>query len=97
MPPGLATFFLVTLPHIKPGIIAGCLFGLIMSWIDVEVSIFNTVIVQSPIPEKVFNYVQYAVDPMIAAVSAATICIAFILVLLLDRLVRLDKVTGQQK
>lgn len=94
---GLATFFLVTLPLIKPGIIAGCLFGLIMSWIDVEVSIFNTVIAQSPIPVKVFNYVQYSVDPMIAAVSAATIYIAFVLVLLLDRLVGLDKVTGQQK
>lgn len=94
---GFATFFYVTLPMIKPGIIAGCLFGLIMSWIDVEVSIFNTVIAQSPIPVKVFNYVQYSVDPMIAAVSAGTIYIAFILVFLLDRLVGLDKVAGQQK
>lgn len=94
---GPATFFFVTLPLIKPGIIAGCLFGLIMSWIDVEVSIFNTVIAQSPIPVKVFNYVQYSVDPMIAAVSAGTIYIAFVLVLLLDRLVGLDKVAGQQK
>lgn len=94
---GFATFFYVTLPMIKPGIIAGCLFGLIMSWIDVEVSIFNTVIAESPIPVKVFNYVQYSVDPMIAAVSAGTIYIAFILVFLLDRLVGLDKVAGQQK
>ena len=93
---GFATFFYVTLPMIKPGIIAGCLFGLIMSWIDVEVSIFNTVIAESPIPVKVFNYVQYSVDPMIAAVSAGTIYIAFILVFLLDRLVGLDKVTGQK-
>lgn len=94
---GPATFFYVTLPMIKPGIIAGCLFGLIMSWIDVEVSVFNTVIAQSPIPVKVFNYVQYSVDPMIAAVSAGTIYIAFILVFLLDRLVGLDRVTGQQR
>lgn len=93
---GLATFVHVTLPMIKPGIIAGCLFGLIMSWIDVEVSIFNTVIAESPIPVKVFNYVQYSVDPMIAAVSAGTIYIAFILVFALDRLVGLDRVTGQK-
>ncbi|MCS0495688.1 ABC transporter permease [Ancylobacter sp. MQZ15Z-1] len=93
---GLVTFLHVTLPTIKPGIIAGCLFGLIMSWIDVEVSIFNTVIATSPIPVKVFNYVQYSVDPMIAAVSAGTIYIAFIFVFLLDRLVGLEKVTGRK-
>lgn len=89
----LATFVLVTFPMIKPGVIAGCLFGLIMSWIDVEVSIFNTVIVESPISVNIFNYVQYGVDPTIAAVSAGTIYVAFVFVLLLDRLVGFEKVT----
>jgi putative spermidine/putrescine transport system permease protein len=43
-----------------------------------------------PIPVKLFNYIQYNVDPMIAAVSAATIYIAIIVVLLLDRVVGIE-------
>ena len=37
----LQAFFLVTLPQIKPGVIAGALFAFINSWINVEVSIFK--------------------------------------------------------
>jgi putative spermidine/putrescine transport system permease protein len=88
-----STFFLVTFAIIKPGIVAGCLFALIMSWIDVEVSIFNTVVSQSPISVNIFNYVQYNVDPTIAAVSAATVYIAFIFVILLDKLVGFERAT----
>lgn len=86
----VATFFLVTLPLIRSGIIAGCLFAFIISWINVEISIFNTTSSLMPIPVKLFNYIQYNVDPMIAAVSAATIYIAIIVVLLLDRVVGIE-------
>jgi putative spermidine/putrescine transport system permease protein len=93
----LATFFLITLPIIKPGVIAGCLFGFIVSWIDVEVSLFNTVMVSSPIPVKIFNYVQYDIDPLIAAVSAATIYVAIGAVLLLDWIVGLESFTVSRR
>jgi putative spermidine/putrescine transport system permease protein len=78
------------LPLIRSGIIAGCLFAFIISWINVEISIFNTTSNLMPIPVKLFNYIQYNVDPMIAAVSAATIYIAIIVVLLLDRVVGIE-------
>ena len=90
----LETFFLVTLSLIKPGVIAGALFAVIISWINVELSIFNTTANLMTIPVKLFNYVQYSVDPMIAAVSASTIYVAVIVVFLLDRAVGLDKVTA---
>ena len=90
----LATFFLVTLPQIKPGVIAGAVFALIISWINVELSIFNTTADLVPIPVKLFNYIQYNVDPMIAAVSAATIYVAIVVVAALDFMVGLDKVTA---
>lgn len=90
---GVGTFFLVTLPLIKPGIIAGSLFAVIISWINVELSIFNTTANLLPIPVKLFNYIQYNVDPMIAAVSAATIYVAVIVVVLLDLAVGIDKAT----
>ena len=85
------TFFLVTLPLIKPGIIAGSLFAFIISWINVEISIFNTTALLMPIPVKLFNYIQYNVDPMIAAVSATTIYVAVIVVIVLDRVIGIEK------
>lgn len=92
----LATFFLVTLPQIKPGVIAGAVFAVIISWINVELSIFNTTGSLVPIPVKLFNYIQYSVDPMIAAVSAGTIYVAIIVVAALDLMVGIDKVTASR-
>ena len=88
---GAETFFLVTLPLIKPGVIAGALFAFIISWINVEISIFNTTASLMPIPVKLFNYIQYNVDPMIAAVSATTIYVAVIVVILLDRVIGIER------
>jgi putative spermidine/putrescine transport system permease protein len=88
---GRETFFLVTLPLIKPGIVAGSLFAFIISWINVEISIFNTTASLMPIPVKLFNYIQYNVDPMIAAVSATTIYVAVVVVVLLDRVVGIER------
>ncbi|MDF2810079.1 MAG: binding--dependent transport system inner rane component family protein [Microvirga sp.] len=92
-----STFFLVTLPIIKPGIVAGALFALIISWINVELSIFNSTASLMPIPVKLFNYVQYAVDPMVAAISAATIYVAIVAVVILDVFVGIDRVAVSQK
>jgi len=91
---GPGAFFLVTLPVIKPGVIAGALFAVIISWINVELSIFNTTADLMTIPVKLFNYVQYSVDPMIAAVSAATIYVAVVVVVALDLMVGIDKATA---
>ena len=78
------TFFLVTLPQIKPGVIAGALFAFINSWINVEVSIFNSTAQLVTIPVKLFNYIQFNIDPTLAAVSAVTIYIAIFVVVAID-------------
>ena len=67
----IETFFLITLPQIKPGVIAGALFAFINSWINVEVSIFNSTSQLVTLPVKLFNYIQFNIDPTLAAVSAA--------------------------
>ena len=67
----LTTFFLVTLPQIRSGLVSGAIFAFISSWINVELSIFNTTAELTTIPVKLFNYVQYTIDPTIAAVSGA--------------------------
>lgn len=90
----LKTFALVTLPLIKPSVIAGGLFAFAMSWINVEVTIFLTASNQMALPVKMFNYVQYNVDPLIAAVSALTIYLAFILIVLIDYFVELENIAA---
>lgn len=94
---GFGTFFLVTLPIIKPSLVAGALFAFIISWINVELSIFNTTAALMTLPVKLFNYVQYAVDPTIAAVSAMTIYVAILAVLVLDVFVGIDRIAASQK
>ncbi len=86
----LTTFLLVTLPQIRSGIISGAIFAFIASWINVELSIFNTTAELTTIPVKLFNYVQYTIDPTIAAVSGLTIVAAAIVIVLLDLTIGLD-------
>ncbi|VVD60664.1 polyamine ABC transporter permease [Pandoraea eparura] len=88
------TFFLVTLPIMKPGVIAGALFGLIISWVNVELSIFHSTAALMPLPVKLFNYVQYSIDPMIAAVSAGTIYVAVAVVLVIDWVFGIDRINA---
>ncbi|MCD1160104.1 ABC transporter permease [Peribacillus frigoritolerans] len=91
----LKTFFIITLPQMKSSIIAGTLFSFAVSWVNVEVTIFLTSADQMALPVKMFNYVQYNIDPMIAAVSAVTIYIAFFLILIIDMLVGIENVASK--
>ena len=86
----MQAFFLVTLPQIKPGVIAGALFAFINSWINVEVSIFNSTAQLVTIPVKLFNYIQFNIDPTLAAVSAVTIYIAILVVVAIDLAVGIE-------
>lgn len=90
----MTVFYQVTLPQIKPGIVARSIFAMIISWINVELSIFNTTAHLLPLPVKLFNYIQYNVDPSIAAVSAATIYVAIVVVVVMDLAVGIDKVAA---
>lgn len=88
------TFFIITLPLMKSSIIAGTLFAFAVSWINVEVTIFLTSADRMALPVKMFNYVQYNIDPLIAAVSAVTIYIAFILIIIIDILVGIENIAS---
>jgi putative spermidine/putrescine transport system permease protein len=86
----LSTFFHVTLPQIRSGVVSGAIFAFISSWINVELSIFNTTAGLNTIPVKLFNYVQYTIDPSIAAISAVTILVAAVAIVVLDLTIGLD-------
>lgn len=90
-----STFFLITLPQIRSGLISGAIFAFITSFINVELSIFNTTADLNTIPVQLFNYVQYSVDPSIAAVSSITILAAIVSIILIDWLIGLNFLSDQ--
>lgn len=93
----VTTFFLVVLPQIRGGLVSGALLAFISSWINVELSIFNTTSALNTIPVKMFNYVQYTIDPSIAAVSAITVVAAAVVIILLDLLMGLDMLSERHR
>ncbi len=91
------TLGLVVLPQIRGGLVSGGLLAFISSWINVELSIFNTTAALNTIPVKMFNYVQYTIDPSIAAVSAITIVVAALVIIVLDLLIGLDMLSEPRR
>jgi putative spermidine/putrescine transport system permease protein len=79
---GFTTFRLVTLPLIKPGLVAGALFSFVTSMENVPVTIFLAGPRQTTLPILIFTSVEMGVDPSVAAVSTLLI-IATVLVLFL--------------
>jgi putative spermidine/putrescine transport system permease protein len=85
------TFFTVTLPLIKPGVIAGALFAFVISWTNVEVTMFFTTSLLNPLPVNIMNYIAYNVDPLVAAISATSVYVSLVFLLLIDVTVGLDR------
>jgi putative spermidine/putrescine transport system permease protein len=70
---GPESFRLVTLPLIRPGLVAGALFAFITSLDNVPVSIFLLPPSQATLPVMIFSSVEMGVDPSVAAVSTLLI------------------------
>lgn len=71
---GLTTFRIVTLPLLKPGLVAGGFFSFITSLDNVPVTIFLLGPGQTTLPVKIFTAIdQGGVDPGLAAISTILI------------------------
>jgi putative spermidine/putrescine transport system permease protein len=79
---GFTTFRLITLPLIKPGLVAGALFSFVTSMENVPVTIFLAGPRQTTLPILIFTSVEMGVDPSVAAVSTiliiATVAVLFV-------------------
>lgn len=62
-------FLLVTMPLIRPGIIAGALCAFLLSFDELVVTLFVAGPGNQTLPIRVFSYLEYTSDPMIAAIS----------------------------
>ncbi len=88
------TFLRIRLPLIAPGITAGGIFAFIMSLDELTVTLFVSGPKLATLPIRIYNHITYITDPLVAAVSTVIVAATFIGVLLLDRLVGLDKAMG---
>ena len=84
----------VTLPLIRPGIIAGGLFAFITSFDQFPISLFLVSPGQETLPIAMFNYLRFDFDGSIAAASTVSIVLALVLVLAIERTVGLQSATN---
>lgn len=86
------TFRRVTLPLIRPGLIAGAIFAAIISFGELAVTLLIAGAHTTTLPMRIFNYTEYTFDPTINAVSSIFIFLAVVLMIVLDRLIGLARI-----
>jgi putative spermidine/putrescine transport system permease protein len=87
----LVTAVKVTLPLIWPGVVAAALFSFVVSFGNIEVSLFLVQPGQTTLPIAILQYLEWKIDPTVAAVSALQIALVAAALLITDRFVSLAK------
>jgi putative spermidine/putrescine transport system permease protein len=82
----------VTLPLIRSGVVAAALFSFVTSFGNIELSLFLVAPGSTTIPIAVLQYLQFKLDPTVAAVSVLQIVLIATLLLVCDRFVKLTRV-----
>ena len=84
----------VTLPAMRSGIVAGALFAFIVSFENLEMTLFLIAPGMTTLPISVLQYLQYRLDPLVAAVAVAQVVLVGVALAVLDRHVRLSRVVA---
>jgi putative spermidine/putrescine transport system permease protein len=87
--PPARVFREVTLPLIRPGVMAGGIFAFIVSFDQFPISLFLVVPNGETLPVVLFNYIRFDLDGAIAAASMVSIAVALAVVFALERLIGL--------
>jgi putative spermidine/putrescine transport system permease protein len=86
------TFRRVTLPAIRPGIVAGALFGFVMSFGNLEMSLFLVGAGRTTLPIAILQYLEWKIDPTVAAASVMQIALIGAAMVVTDRYVKISQV-----
>jgi putative spermidine/putrescine transport system permease protein len=86
------TFWRVTLPSIRPGIVAGALFGFVTSFGNLEMSLFLVGAGRTTLPIAILQYLEWKIDPTVAAVSVMQIVLIGAAMMITDRYVKIARV-----
>lgn len=75
----------VTLPMIRPGVLAGAIFAFLLSFDEVAVALLLSNSDTTTLPVSILSYLVYNYDPAVAAISAIQIAIVIAALLVLER------------
>lgn len=92
----IATLLRITLPVIKPGLIAAAIFSFVVSFDNFTITAF-LVTERGTLPIEIYSYIRTEGDPTIAAISTLLIVISVIAVLAAERLVNLERITNPER
>jgi putative spermidine/putrescine transport system permease protein len=81
----LRVFWHVTLPLIRPGVLAGATFAFLISFNNVPISLFLASPGNAPLPVVLFNRMQWLAEPSVAAAATVTILATIVTMLVLER------------
>ncbi|MBI1846151.1 MAG: ABC transporter permease [Candidatus Rokubacteria bacterium] len=85
------TFWHVTLPLIRPGLIAGATFSLIISFDEFTVSLFLTGPGLMTLPLEIYHYTEFTIDPTIAAISTVLIVLSVATIMAIERFLGFER------
>jgi len=78
----LRTFFIVTLPQIRPSVITGLLFAFISALDETVVALFISGGQYQTLTKRMFTALRDEIDPTIAAISTLLTAVSFLVVML---------------
>lgn len=84
------TFLRITFPLILPGVLAAALFSFTVSFDNFAISYFLAPPGVSTLPVEIYSAIRKGFTPEINAIATITFAVSMIMVLMADRLVRLD-------
>lgn len=76
----------ILLPLIKPGIFSGMTFTFILSFNNIPLSVFLVRPGQTTLPITVINYMEYSLNPVLAAVNVASLLFILAAIFLFEKL-----------
>ena len=82
----------VVLPMIRTGVVGGWVLSFIQSFDELTMTIFVATPGTTPLPVAMYNQIAQTIDPLVASVSTVLIVGTVALMLVLDRMVGLDRV-----
>lgn len=83
--------WLVLVRLLRPAILAGAIFALIISFDEFTVTLFLVGPRLNTLPIEIFNYMEFHIDPTVAAISTILIGVSCVAVLLIERLAGLAR------
>jgi ABC-type spermidine/putrescine transport system permease subunit II len=89
------TFYKVTLPIIRPGVVAGALFAFIHSFDELVIAMLISGVRTKTLPARMWQNIRNEIDPTIAAISTLLILLPLVWLIILEINRRMTSSSGR--